>query len=221
MSRPRLLVVAHGTASQVGTATSRTLVEQVAADRPATDVDLCFLDVADPRLDACVDDRPTVVLPLLLSTGYHVEVDIPGAVAGHPNMLVARYLGPDPLVVDVLVQRLAEVRGPDGTPAATTFLVGAGSRRPDARLDLDAAAGQLGERLGRPVPVLTMADDLRTSFRAAPGPVEVATCLLTEGRFVTELEAAAAGLGRVAAPLGVHPSLVRLVWQRYDEVASG
>jgi sirohydrochlorin ferrochelatase len=45
----------------------------------------------------------------------------------------------------------------------------------------------------------------------------VATYLLTEGHFVTMLEAAAIEIAAVAAPLGVHPSLVRLVWTRYDD----
>jgi sirohydrochlorin ferrochelatase len=48
--------------------------------------------------------------------------------------------------------------------------------------------------------------------------VRVATYLLTEGQFVDSLRAAADGLGTVADPLGVHPALVRLVWQRFDAV---
>jgi sirohydrochlorin ferrochelatase len=46
--------------------------------------------------------------------------------------------------------------------------------------------------------------------------VRVATYLLAEGQFVTSLHEAASGLGTVAPPLGVHPALVRLVWERYD-----
>jgi sirohydrochlorin ferrochelatase len=62
-----------------------------------------------------------------------------------------------------------------------------------------------------------MATDLRRELARLPGPVRVATYLLTESRFVTTLRAAAAGIAQVAEPLGVHPALVRLVWQRYDE----
>ena len=99
---------------------------------------------------------------------------------------------------------------------ARVALVGAGSRRPDARAELDETGSRLAARLGREVTVLTMADDLPTRLGEL-APVTVATYLLAEGQFVDTLEAAAAGRGRVAPPLGVHPELVQLVWDRYDQ----
>ncbi|MDT4903177.1 MAG: hypothetical protein QOH52_1193, partial [Pseudonocardiales bacterium] len=54
------------------------------------------------------------------------------------------------------------------------------------------------------------------AMAALPRPVEVATYLLAEGQFVTNLRAAAGGLAIVSDPLGVHPALVELVWRRYD-----
>jgi sirohydrochlorin ferrochelatase len=206
---PRLLVVAHGTAAEAGAATTARLVEAVRAARPDVPVDLCFLDVVAPRLPDALDERPTVVAPLLLSTGYHVESDIPAAIAPYPAARVARHLGPHPLLVDALVDRLGAASGP-------VVLVGAGSSRPAARAELEETGRLLGERLGQLVPVLTMADDLRSAFRPL-APVRVATYLLAEGRFVDTLRGAADGLGSVAPPLGVHPALVRLVWERYDE----
>jgi sirohydrochlorin ferrochelatase len=208
---PRLLVVAHGTASAAGSATTARLVAAVHAARPGTSVGLCFLDVVDPRLSAVLDERPTTVVPLLLSTGYHVQSDIPAALASHPQARAARHLGPHPLLVDALLDRL-----PDGI--GDVVVVGAGSSRPEARAELDETARLLGERLGVPVPAFTMADDLRAAF-AGRSPVRVATYLLAEGQFVDTLRAAAAGLGAVAPALGVHPALVELVWQRYDEAA--
>ena len=46
------------------------------------------------------------MVPLLLSGGYHVHVDIAGAVAGAPGAVAARPLGPDPRLVEVLHDRL-------------------------------------------------------------------------------------------------------------------
>jgi sirohydrochlorin ferrochelatase len=215
---PRLLIVAHGTASTAGGATTATLVDAVRAARPDVRVELCFLDVVEPKLADCVDDSPTVVLPLLLSTGFHVQSDIPAAVAGRPGTRVARHLGPDPLVVDALLDRLLEARA--GAPAST-FLVAAGSSRPEAAMELQQAADALAGRLGRPVSVLTMTDDLAGAFAAATPPVEAAAYLLAEGRFTTVLHRAADGVARAAGPLGVHPALVELVWQRYDEMLGG
>jgi len=207
---PRLLVVAHGTASAAGAATTARLIDAVRAARPSTPVALCFLDVVDPRLAAVLDERPTVLVPLLLSTGFHVQTDIPAAVEPHLATRVARHLGPDDRLVSVLLDRLGPV--PAGARVA---LVGAGSRRPDARAELDETGRRLAARLGREVTVLTMADDLPTRL-ADLAPVAVSTYLLAEGQFVDTLCAAADGLGPVAPPLGVHPELVHLVWDRYD-----
>jgi sirohydrochlorin ferrochelatase len=65
-----------------------------------------------------------------------------------------------------------------------------------------------------------MADDLGAAFADAPAPVEAATYLLAEGRFVSVLKRAAEGRAAVSDPLGVHPALVELVWSRYDEAAA-
>lgn len=213
---PRLLAVAHGTASAAGAATTEGLVRAIRAARPGVTVDLCFLDVVEPRLTGVLDDRPTVVVPLLLSTGYHVQTDIPAAVAAHPNVRVARHLGPHPLLIDALVDRLGPV-GPDGS----VVLVGAGSSRPEAAAELDATGRLLGERLGRDVAVLTVGDDVRAALAARPQPRHVATYLLAEGQFVTTLTDAAAGLATVAAPIGTHPALVELAWLRFDQAAAG
>jgi sirohydrochlorin ferrochelatase len=216
---PTLLLAAHGTHSAAGSATTAALLTAIATARPDVPVSLCFLDVAAPRLaDALpAESRPTVVVPLLLSTGFHVLQDIPAVVAGRPHVRVARHLGPDPLVIDALVDRLAAVRGT--APVASTVLVGAGSSNPAAAGDLARAADQLAARLGRPVLVLTLGDDVRAGLAGAIAPVEVATYLLADGQFVDTLHAAAAsaGVATVADPIGVHPALVALVLARYDE----
>ena len=210
----RLLVVAHGTASPAGRATTESLVGAVAAARPDTEVALCFLDVVEPRLADSLDDTPTVVVPLLLSTGYHVQSDIPAAAAAHPRTVVARHLGPHRLVVDALAERLDLGRGP---LSGSVVLVGAGSRRPEAAAELATAADLLAMRVGRPVAVHTMAEDLPTVLGAIQPPLSVATYLLAPGQFVDTLRAAAPEGAFVSEPLGMHPALVELVWTRYDE----
>ena len=56
----RLLVVAHGTASPAGSATTARLLDAIRAARPSVPVELCFLDVASPALASSLDERPTV-----------------------------------------------------------------------------------------------------------------------------------------------------------------
>jgi sirohydrochlorin ferrochelatase len=215
---PRLLLVAHGTASPAGSATTEALLTEIAAARRHVHVGLCFLDVAQPRLPEVLDTAPTVLVPLLLSTGYHVQSDIPAAVAGFRAVRVARHLGPHPLLADALADRLAAAAdGTGATAGGTTALVGAGSSRPEAAAELAETGRLLGRRLGSGVAVLTITPQLRARLAGLDGPVRVATYLLAEGQFLDSLQAAAAGLGPVAEPLGVHPALVELAWLRYDE----
>jgi sirohydrochlorin ferrochelatase len=69
--------------------------------RPQLAVRLSYVDVQQPRLADVVAglDRPAVAVPLLLTSGYHVRVDLPrgldGAVAAPP-------LGPDTRLVELL-----------------------------------------------------------------------------------------------------------------------
>lgn len=212
METPRLLVAAHGTRSAAGSATTAALVAAVAAARPDVPVSQCFLDVAAPSLADALDalEGPVVVVPLLLSTGYHVQSDIPAIVAGRPAVRVARHLGPDPLVIDALLDRL-------GPSSESTALVGIGSSRAQARAEFDVAAALLAIRLGHPVTVVTLAEDVRAALSALPPPVSVATYLLAEGRFLDSLRASAAGVAAVAEPIGVHPALVSLVLARYEQ----
>jgi sirohydrochlorin ferrochelatase len=184
------------------------------------DVHLCYLDVETPALADALTPGPTVVLPMLLSTGYHVQTDIPTAVAGHDEIVVARHLGPHELLADALTDRLLEARSRTGRTGASTVLVAAGSRLSAAADETRAMADLLGARLGRDVVMHTLADDLAAAFTVLPQPVEVATYLLGEGQFSDAIAAADPG-GPVAAVLGAHPAVIALVLRRFDEAVAG
>lgn len=179
-------------------------------------VSLCFLDVASPSLTDVLPSfgsARVVIVPLLLSAGFHVQTDIPAIVSGRPGVRVAGHVGPDPLIVDALAERLAEVaRG----PAASTVLAAIASSRESARAEVDTAAALLAARLGRPVSVLPLSSGFASAIASLPDPIEVAVYLLAEGGFLSSLRAAVGGRGAVAAPIGVHPALVSLIWSRYD-----
>jgi sirohydrochlorin ferrochelatase len=211
---PRLLVVAHGTAVAAGTATTGALVAAIAAVRPDVPVSLCYLDVAAPSLpDALAAIAgPTVLVPLLLSTGYHVETDIAAAAAASPEVVVARHLGPDPLLTDALADRL-----PLPPERGAVALVGTGSSRPGAARERARAGALLAARIGLPVHTLGMGGDVRGALAALPQPLSVAAYLLAPGRFLDLLRGAADGIAPVGEPIGLHPALVDLVWHRYDE----
>jgi sirohydrochlorin ferrochelatase len=221
VAAPRLIAAAHGTKSAAGLATLAVLADRLRDARPGCDVDLCYLDVLQPSLRSLLDGRPgaSVVVPMLLSTGYHVVSDIPSVTAGRADIQVADRLGPHPLLSTALVDRLAQV---GGAGADRLALVGSGSSHPGAAADLAGAAAGLADRLQRTVVPITLDADPAAQIAelSRRGTVAVATYLLAEGFFADQVRAAAPGLP-VAAPIGAHPAVVDLVWQRYDEAARG
>ena len=213
-----LIAAAHGTRSAAGLATTRRLIDLVRAERPGLAVDLCFLDILEPSLGERLDGRagPAVVVPVLLSTGYHVGDDIPSIVAQHPQVRVARHLGPDRVLSNVLRDRLISA-GADR--ADNVVLVASPSRRPDAAEDVAAAAAGLAEVLARPVRVQALDDSLPAAIAGLPGTVAIASYLLAEGAFHDALLELAGPTVVVADPLGAHPAVARLILARYDSIS--
>ncbi|WP_432562941.1 sirohydrochlorin chelatase [Kineococcus sp. SYSU DK003] len=220
MSSPVLIACSHGTRSRTGRAVVEGLREAVRAARPGLDVQAAQVDVHEPYLADVVDrlagdGREAVVVPLLLSSGYHVRVDIAEAVErGAGRVVAAPALGPDEVVVDVLLERLGPVQD-------AVVLAAAGSSDAQARADVDRAVADLSTRLARPVTSgflsaqePTVADAVAAARAAGASHVAVASYLLAPGVFSARL--ADAGADVVAEPLGVHPALVQLVLDRYD-----
>ncbi|MEZ0066577.1 sirohydrochlorin ferrochelatase [Streptacidiphilus sp. MAP12-20] len=233
VTAPTLLAVAHGTRDAAGVAATEALVAEVRALRPELHVERCFLDIASPSLpEALARLRGDVVLvPLLLGAGYHVRVDIPEALAAAPwlRARVAAALGPDPLLVDALTDRLAEAGWRAGE--GPVVLAAAGSTDPAANADAAAMAALLRSRLpgtaevvpaflcaARPTPAEAVA-----SLRAAGHDrVAIAEYLLSPGYFARRAArtGADAGAWLTSAPLGTHDALARLVTLRYDQAVT-
>jgi sirohydrochlorin ferrochelatase len=218
MSNPTLLAVAHGSRHPAAQETIGTLARQVSRLAPVLRVRVAFVQHAEPSLPAALDAAGpnTVIVPLLLSTGYHLNTDLAGA-ARATGARLADPLGPDPLLVTALAGRLAEAGMPEGTPVV---LAAAGSSDPAAQADAAVQARLLGERLNAPVTV-GFASAARPSvaeavadLRARTGqPVAVATYLLAPGHFHDQLRQA--GADWVTAPLAGHPALAGVVIDRY------
>lgn len=206
---PALIAVAHGTRSASGSRQIEQLAAAVARRRPGLDVRLCYVDVQEPKVAeivAAVDDA--VVVPLLLSCGHHVRVDIAQAVAG-TSVLVARPLGPDPVLLNTMVTNL---------PSADAYvLASAGSSDP---LWLAAVADVAAQMPGRTVLGYTSGagprvGDVVAQLRAeGAGTVAIAAYLLADGLFYRTLHDA--GADAVTPPLCVDPAVTDLVLHRFD-----
>jgi sirohydrochlorin ferrochelatase len=188
------------------------------------DVRLAFVDVAEPFLADVVAgvDGPLVVVPVLLSRGYHVRVDIPQALANRSDASATTALGPDRAVSRALADRLGEARRPGVGVGDRVVLVATGSSDPDAADDLAAAAADLAALLNVPVQAAVMSGP-GVGFAEAISPdhagaVDVVPYLLAEGVFYDRLRSEARELGveTVGHPIGAHPALVELILARYD-----
>src|SRR3954467_12889517 len=99
-AQPVLVACAHGTRNPTGRRLIGELALAARALRPGLRTTAAFVDVQPPRGADVVQELAAagtraVVVPLLLSGGYHVHVDIAGAVAAHPSAVAAAPLGPD------------------------------------------------------------------------------------------------------------------------------
>ncbi|NPC98254.1 sirohydrochlorin chelatase [Nocardioides sp. zg-DK7169] len=220
----RVVLVAHGTRHAPGNQVARSLAAQVGA-RLGVPTRCAYVELSEPLLTdvlAQPSQGSTVVVPLLLSTGYHVRHDLPAAVAGaapgSPAAL-APALGPHPLLAAAQADRL---RGAGARPGAPVVMVAAGSRDPAAAADLDAAAALLADAWGGPVRLATLSGPgPRPADVLTPGAA-VSPYLLAAGHFADRCRAesvAAGATGAVADVLGAHPLLVDLVVARVEDQA--
>ncbi|MFL6098784.1 MAG: sirohydrochlorin chelatase [Actinomycetales bacterium] len=244
-----VLLVAHGSRDPRAAATVTGLVAAVRGRlraRPGNEagralVRVAYLDFTEPSVgqaltELAADGASQIrVVPMLFTPGYHLQVDLPSAVAevraGLPwlQVSVAEPLGVAPeagqpdLLLDALEERLRATNRPYGA----VVLASAGSSDPEARRAVEEVAARWAERSGRPVV---------PAFATAVGPrvdeavhgltgrgydrVAVSGLFIAPGRLpeMTRRTAVAAGAAAVAEPLGPDPSLVRLLTSRGTSV---
>ena len=201
-----LVLAAHGSADPGFHAVITTLASTVASARPDLDVRIGYLEHGPPDV-AGVADPDTVIVPVLLTNGYHAHIDIPSRA---PGATIARAVGPDPRLARVLADRLREA-GWDGR--RSVVVVGAGSA--------DEAALDDVRRVAHELTLLTGAT-ARAAFAASGQPAlptvteeAVVPYLIGPGRYATVVATVRAPV--VAAPLGADPVLAEIVLDRYDE----
>lgn len=228
MSGPVLLATSHGTSDSAGATAVAALVEAVAAADPGIRVIGGFVDVQQPDVPTCLErtelDDTVILVPLLLSAGYHVYVDLAEASQAAAQVVhVTAALGPDERLIEILAERLI---GAGFRSGDRVILAAAGSSDARACADCHRVGEQLSARLGQFVVVafLSAAEPrlrgaiLGVRVENPTARVFVATYLLAPGYFADM--AIAAGADVTTPPLlmaGVapHPKLVELVHDRY------
>ncbi|MEU2245597.1 sirohydrochlorin chelatase [Streptomyces sp. NPDC019224] len=228
---PALVAVAHGSRDLRAPHAVAALLERVRELRPGLEVRLGHIELNAPLLPEtlhALGDGEAVLVPLLLGRGHHVKHDIPASVAAAPALRarVAAPLGPHPLLVEALHDRLTEAGwhpSDQGNRDSAVVLAAAGSRDPESAADTRRTARFLGERLGG-VPVVpaytsaaspTVPAAVRALAARGHHRIAVASYFTAPGRFASAAAAHAPWIA--AAPLGAHPAMARLILHRYDQ----
>lgn len=229
MKNPIMIACAHGTSSTQGAAEVNALRAAIAGLRPGLEVREAYVDVQQPDLVDVVAGlpagAPAVVVPLLLSVGYHVKVDIARAVKSRPGSLAAAPLGPDPRLAALLDQRLREA---GVTDRDAVVLAAAGSSNTNAAVSVEELADQLRELRGNrilpaygasaqpsvPDAVAMLRQELAGNAVDDGGRVVIASYLLAPGFFHDQL--AKAGADLVTEPLLPSPVLAEIALERFD-----
>ena len=226
MTSPVLVACAHGTRNPTG----RRLIAELALAtrdlRAGLVTTAAFVDVQPPTVVDVVaglaaDGRAAVVVPLLLSGGYHVHVDIAGAVAAAEGTVAARPLGPDPRLVEVLHDRLLQAGADPEQPRTAVVLAAAGSSDVRSVADVRHTADLLQRSWAGPVTTgygsaaqPPVPDAVRAAREAGATTVVVAAYLLAPGHFHDKLTGA--GADTVTAPLLPDERIAAVLLDRYD-----
>jgi sirohydrochlorin ferrochelatase len=216
----RLVTVAHGTRLAAGNLVAAELTV-AAGTALGIDATASYVELCEPSLPEVLADsaEPTVVVPLLLSTGHHARHDLPSSLrAARGQVRLGPPLGPHPRVARAQVDRLLHCGAVPGEPVV---MVAAGSRDPLALRDLQGAVRALRREWAGPVRLATLGGLGPRAAEVVTPDCAVSPYLLAEGHFADRLRESCAPAYAVADVLGAHPELVALVAERARALAAG
>ena len=218
MKTIHILATAHGTDSAEGRAAINLVRVELddmlrahgGSQHTQYQVHEAYVDVQSPNVDeaalALPKEKLCVIVPILLSTGFHTQVDLRRAAknSGIAQVRIAEPLGPDASLAALQRARLEQA---GWSPGAGMVVQGsAGSSRQDGREDMSQAAALLEAELGEPVRngFVAAIDPKLADLAETEQPSFASPYLLAEGFFAgkmrRDIERVSPGT-TVAAPL--------------------
>jgi sirohydrochlorin cobaltochelatase len=249
MSGEPLLIVGHGTVDAAGVGEFTAFIERVRARLAGVDVAGGFIELSAPAVTEAwqrlveLGHRRMAAVPLVLVAAGHAKGDIPAAlqreVLRQPGSSFAfgRPLGPHPILLDLLAERVGAVVPPEEFADTAVVLVGRGSTDPDANAEVCKMARLLQETRGFAfvetafvsLAVPNVADGLHRAKLLGAKRVVVAPYFLFDGVLPQRVVVRSVAFGqsnpgldvRVADYLGDCDGLADLVIERYRETLHG
>jgi sirohydrochlorin cobaltochelatase len=246
-----LLLVGHGTVDDGGVREFHAFVDRMRARMAPSGVDVAggFIELSAPAVTeswaelAGKGHRRIAAVPLVLVAAGHGKGDIPAALEREarrsPGMSYAfgRPLGPHPLLLDLLDERIAAAAGRAQRADTAVLLAARGSSDPDANAEICKVARLLQETRGfafvetafisltRP----SVPEGLERARRLGAGRIVVAPYFLFDGVLPQRVVEQSVAFGRetanvemlLAGHLGDSDELADLVVERYHEALRG
>jgi sirohydrochlorin cobaltochelatase len=243
-----LLIVGHGTVDAAGVGEFTAFIDRMRTKLAPDGIDVegGFIELSAPAVTEAwqrlveLGHRRMAAVPLVLVAAGHAKGDIPAALqrevlrAPGTSFAFGRPLGPHPILLDLLAERIAAVAPAEDT---AVVLVGRGSTDPDANAEVCKVARLLQETRGFAfvetafVSLATpnVADGLRRAKLLGARRVVVAPYFLFDGVLPQRVVAQSVAFGqsnpdldvRVAGYLGDCAGLADLVVERYRETLRG
>jgi sirohydrochlorin cobaltochelatase len=120
-TKKAVLIVSHGSRSKDAVAEFHQVVDAVSGRYKTTKVKGAFMELSEPDIPTAVKElsesgiTEIAVIPYFLFMGNHIKQDIPEileeqrALYPHLNFKFGRPIGFEPLLSDILIQRIEEV----------------------------------------------------------------------------------------------------------------
>jgi len=238
-----VLYVSHGSRVMEATNEAISCIRSAHQQVGTSLWEICFLELTDPTvqqgLKRLVQQGATsiTIVPVLLLSAGHYFKDLPHEVDGlkkqYPNVTFryAKPLGVQDRIVDVLVERVEEVRTKPQSNI-DVLLVGRGSRYPETKRDIKTIAQRLKKKLnGAEIEVSYLAaasptfeEGLSTTLTKQGSQTIVVPYLWFTGKLIGSMEKKINDLREknedivLCDYLNNHPNMVRSLSDRVNEV---
>lgn len=119
-TRQAVILLGHGSIREQANAEVRAMWEMMKEQLPELQISGCFVEVAEPTMEQEIDRLATlgmeriVIVPMFLTRGQHLSNGIPRILeamrAKYTNVQIdlTRHLGIDPLLAEIIKNRLKE-----------------------------------------------------------------------------------------------------------------
>ncbi len=243
MKTPAILLITHGSRESSANRRFHYLARRYAQYHPTWIIRSAFLENGKPSIFEGLENlsfraNEIDILPLFLFSANHLKRDIPEILdqfrSRHPKVILclAKELGPDPVLTQIALQRIKPQLKHPGS--SLVLILGRGTRDPEALEDFQKQIENFSKlrRFKKVLPCFfeaaqpSLKKSLEEACRYDPKRIVVLPYLLFNGSWRGEVKRKLDNFRYqhpavdiwLAPPLGFHPSLMKLLDERWQAI---